>query len=695
MADGKEFSPEDAHKLRELHERRLNSPMIHRANEFADGMKPVAHDWATKTTPQLESAVQSADKILKGGSNSVADIHNAVKTPNAPVNFDGNLERLQKAKALADAQINKVDNAIKQLKANNPADPRIAELEVTKSRLNNLKSNVSTGLDDAVKARAADLQKQADAFTTKHGLPPVKVKVEDIPSKGGYRNGELTVGQKHILDPKNADGVTGTTFHELTHMEQDALIIRNTNREMTQALGRAPTPDELAAELKNRVKSNYDPDFVKKTVASQPEALTPSDIERARQLETGFRHAKSIQSELNANTDRIEKLREQMGTSNKKIEELHKQNEDLRIKRELANPAEKANIDAQIRKNSTEIGGHEIDASLSKTDIEKLNQRNDKLYNNDYMKIHEVDALYTGDAAGRAFKGQWQHPLDPKAIDDPNYKGPSKASEWSEDPSDPFAKKPTVTPSSSSTVPGTKPDLANIDDPTPPPKKPLSLQPERPRGGTKLNEGERFAKKPEDILEHRTPAQQVRHALQNDREKALELLAKNEQKLKPPQQLPDMPKRPVSELLAEVASAGVDKDLYQNWSSALKGFKVEGVQVLSTGQERLAILLENGQVMKIGAGLSPTHGTRPFDAPILAKGEINGVAYHIQEFAEPMTSGEFQKFASDIHKSTDGRIVLTDDKVNQAGWVQRFITNPDGTKKLIRKPVLFDYSAAE
>jgi hypothetical protein len=251
-------------------------------------------------------------------------------------------------------------------------------------------------------------------------------------------------------------------------MEQDALIIRNTNRELTNTLGRAPTPDELNAELKNRVRSNYDPDFVKKTVSSQSDALTPADIERARQLETGFRHAKSIQGELNSNTERIEKLRGDMVTSNKKIEELHKQNDELKIKRELANAAEKAKIDAQIQKNSTEIAGHEIDASLSKNDIEKLNQRNEKLYNNDYMKIHEVDALYVGDAAGRAFKDQFQHPLDPKALDDPNYKGPSKASEWTEDPSNYSSRQPTANPGSSSTTSGTKPDLANIDDPTRP-----------------------------------------------------------------------------------------------------------------------------------------------------------------------------------------------------------------------------------
>src|SRR5262249_30684555 len=87
-------------------------------------------------------------------------------------------------------------------------------------------------LNAALQSRQVDLQAAMNDFTPAPGMPEVQVTVPDdrlIEAAAGasYRQGIVKLRQATVLNPKDLPELAGNMYHELTHSEQDYLIIRS------------------------------------------------------------------------------------------------------------------------------------------------------------------------------------------------------------------------------------------------------------------------------------------------------------------------------------------------------------------------------------------------------------------------------------------------------------------------------------
>ncbi|HEY9869755.1 MAG TPA: hypothetical protein V6D08_11365, partial [Candidatus Obscuribacterales bacterium] len=174
-----------------------------------------------------------------------------------------------------------------------------------KKEVDRLERSVDLGVD----RRAQELQGKIDRFTDALGLPRVKLEVVHEldnargtyhPGKGKVRVLKSEIAQSGTVSP----GLIHTVAHELTHLEQDFLIIRKYAD--TLGIGKtigAPAQLEALQEMYERSFSkSLSEEFIERVIqARQGKVLTSDERSRAEALE------QSIKQKY-ANTSRLAEL---------------------------------------------------------------------------------------------------------------------------------------------------------------------------------------------------------------------------------------------------------------------------------------------------------------------------------------------------------------------------------------------------
>jgi predicted NAD-dependent protein-ADP-ribosyltransferase YbiA (DUF1768 family) len=131
--------------------------------------------------------------------------------------------------------------------------------------------------------------------------------------------------------------------------------------------------------------------------------------------------------------------------------------------------------------------------------------------------------------------------------------------------------------------------------------------------------------------------------------------------------------RPVWEILESINDKSAqnrhDLGLY-TW--ALKTVDLSGTRYLGAGANTVRIELADGNVLKLtSAALTPEMGNRPFDLPIIGRGEITGGRYPVSYFSQPkalpVTEENYRLFRAQLQ--ADG-YVFTDPGLQQVGYYQ-------------------------
>ena len=367
------FSEIESEALNQLHRDGLNSPIGHVANDIGKQIDDAASKWAKDSVQNIDQAMISAEKASNiAKTNNVAEMQKALRDVNLnPPHYNGNLDKLHEGKQAIEKLIRGHEDALKKLPAGHP---NRAIIEDQLRKFKNLESNIKGPLDDALSKRAKDIENELNKFARENGMPEVKVKHGDIAGNGSYRDGVITLNEKRLLDPNTIKQLKGTSVHEFTHLEQDALIIKNAARELEASLGRKVSGQEVVDALRQKGVGNYSKDFVDQArIGSQN--MTPRDILRAKELETAFLNNTPISKDL-------KKLGEFEAALNKDIANLNKQLNNM-----PATHPNRAGIEAQIASKQKDIG--------------RIHDKMDDLYYNRYMGKHEWDAMYTGDRAAR------------------------------------------------------------------------------------------------------------------------------------------------------------------------------------------------------------------------------------------------------------------------------------------------------
>jgi YD repeat-containing protein len=122
-------------------------------------------------------------------------------------------------------------------------------------------------LQTALKGRTAQLQTALDEFADANGLPRAKIELVSKESLGAanasYSDGRIKLNEADLLNTSDQARVIGSLYHEFTHGEQDALILRRIADEI--GVGQPPTAEQLAqlkAEYKVRTNSSVNDDHL-------------------------------------------------------------------------------------------------------------------------------------------------------------------------------------------------------------------------------------------------------------------------------------------------------------------------------------------------------------------------------------------------------------------------------------------------
>ena len=364
-----EFTQREFDELHRLWDNKLNTPLANRTEDFVGDVNPIVHSWKN-VTPEIQSILPDVHKILKTSGSNV---------------FDGDLQKVDDASKLLGKKIHALDESFKAMMdseiGNGLEDPGLPGVRAKRLELLKEQLKIDAVLEKELDRRAATLQTAVEDFANNNGLPKPTVKFQnDLDSKGSYGNGIIKLSRDELMKP-HAE-VVGTTFHEITHLEQDTLVIQNTRRQMEEAYRNEtdpdkqvkPTPENIAAKLSADFNRPYSAEFVGNALRVNSEPLTAIHQRRADELYEAFKNFNDIQGDL-------KRINEQIGGIDKQLGKLSPHSEEVRIK------------DLQAQKD-------------------ELNKEKDRHYYDRYMKAHEWDAMYTGDLAQRAAKGEWPRPAN-------------------------------------------------------------------------------------------------------------------------------------------------------------------------------------------------------------------------------------------------------------------------------------------
>lgn len=177
-----------------------------------------------------------------------------------------------------------------------------------------------------VRQRERDLAALSQQVMAEHGLPPVHVKATDTLryDDADYRQGNLRISRQAMLD-ESPEAIAGSLYHELSHHEQQSLIVRQIADRLDVGGGAtALDTGKLSAQYQKVVGETIDPAFVKSVLDSRSgERLTRTQSELADKLQQSWNVSRrfnrielqQIESELAKVRSRIIKLRGEGATA--------------------------------------------------------------------------------------------------------------------------------------------------------------------------------------------------------------------------------------------------------------------------------------------------------------------------------------------------------------------------------------------
>ncbi|HEY9786735.1 MAG TPA: FHA domain-containing protein, partial [Candidatus Obscuribacterales bacterium] len=116
------------------------------------------------------------------------------------------------------------------------------------TRLSNELAQARKSTDELIKPREAELQKLLDDYAEAHGLPKVSLTAQQNmgANLGSFLDGDLKVRRGSLISADKAYFM-GTLYHELTHNEQQALMVRYLAEEFQRTTGRVPSVEDVRA----------------------------------------------------------------------------------------------------------------------------------------------------------------------------------------------------------------------------------------------------------------------------------------------------------------------------------------------------------------------------------------------------------------------------------------------------------------
>ena len=157
-------------------------------------------------------------------------------------------------------------------------------------------SAVVQTLNQALQSRQSEVKAAMSKFANEQGLPEPKVFVQDkkfMPTAGAkYDAGAIILRKSALLSPDTAPQLIGAMYHEVTHGEQDYVIIRNLADEIH--VGKELTTQQIL-EMKelyaNRTGCNLSDEYLMKAIKKRDgRYLSPQDAARATELAEAFKN---------------------------------------------------------------------------------------------------------------------------------------------------------------------------------------------------------------------------------------------------------------------------------------------------------------------------------------------------------------------------------------------------------------------
>jgi hypothetical protein len=155
-------------------------------------------------------------------------------------------------------------------------------------------------LRDAVDTRVSQLETAVNEFADTQGLPRVTLKyAEDLGSAGAVHEsltGTIRILEADVLDTNNTGRLVGKIYHELTHSEQDGLVVAWAADRI--GVGKTATSDqitEMTSLLKEHAGFAPGPERMHKVLAQRDGTpLTAEQSQRAAELAEGFKQNKPM-----------------------------------------------------------------------------------------------------------------------------------------------------------------------------------------------------------------------------------------------------------------------------------------------------------------------------------------------------------------------------------------------------------------
>ncbi len=154
-------------------------------------------------------------------------------------------------------------------------------------------------LEEAVRARAQQLQEDVNALTDQFGLPRVRLKAyEDLGGSGaryGVGSGEIKLRNQDLYNRTDTAGLVSKVLHELGHGIQDSIAIRHLAD--TLGIGQQPKPGEVGELIKlyrSRTNGGVDLKWLETVLRHRDGVrLDREDAAHAELLLDGFRDYES------------------------------------------------------------------------------------------------------------------------------------------------------------------------------------------------------------------------------------------------------------------------------------------------------------------------------------------------------------------------------------------------------------------
>ncbi len=284
------------------------NPLAEKAavEQFSRALLEKTRQWTTDSRPDFERQAKLAQEVqaadLKVQATALAEAQEKLG-PSA------------KAEAVKDYA--------NKLIAGTETTAKGSSLELAKkyhAEVRNTHAALSAQISQVAKARALELQIETNKFCREHGLPDIKINVVEHlhGARGSYDPGTgiLNIPRAELMDRAGGIRAVNAIYHELTHTQQDQLVIRHLLDERKVKHGR-PNDEvykQIAEDYLKATGHELDRGFLKDVMqlrkppgASEPIALTPGEREKAPLLAQAFKEAQPFSAidKALANSERV------------------------------------------------------------------------------------------------------------------------------------------------------------------------------------------------------------------------------------------------------------------------------------------------------------------------------------------------------------------------------------------------------